>query len=236
MKLSHRFSLLTAVCLLGCNSAEAATAVAADPLEGGIFYYWTVNMGANDTTSFARHVGAWSWQDGVSAGNTIGWTHTSDWIALKLEVATMVTLRLESKADVLNPGPDPDEIIYAGGFLVPGMTIYSGWDNDEEPAGIGDITHAFNNRANNIWAEDTQYMTHVDGTGGHMVEVTMQMPAGEYTIVVGGNANSSENPGRQGYLMTVTTGAAVPEPASGGLLMLSGLGFLARRRRSKSKA
>jgi len=56
------------------------------------------------------------------------------------------------------------------------------------------------------------------------------MPAGEYTIVIGGKSISTSAEPRQGYLATLST-SAVPEPGSALAALLGGCAVLARRRK-----
>jgi hypothetical protein len=239
---------VVAAMLLGHASALAGSAIHADPLAGGINYYWTVDLGANDTATMARSVGAWSWEDQTlfQPGQTpVGWTHNSEWVALRLAVASFVTIRLENKADYATGSPSQP---FALPDLIPGVTIYSGWDNDPVPQDIADqystegpgieapSLHFFVNRGDTPWMEDTKYFTHLEPNGTHVVEMTVFMPAGEYTLALGGNASSAGDPGKQGYQLTFTSGAAVPEPASAALFLAGCLGLAARRPRRQTQA
>ena len=241
MKTCRPVALPALFFLLATRFASAGTVTHSDPQSGGIIYYWTVNLGMNDSASASRFVGAWSWQDSslFSPGETpVGWTHNSDWIALKLEVPAIVTLRLESQSNVSLQNPfNPDAV--ASPNLVPGMTVYAGWDNDPVPQAFADANnggvaadswHSYSNRGNVEWAEDMRYFTHLEPNGTHVVQVTMLMPAGEYSLAIGGNASSTDDQSRQGYLASFST-SPVPEPATGGLLILGGLATLAARRR-----
>lgn len=214
-------------------AATASSVVMADPGEEGIPYRWTVNLSGNDSASLARHVGAWSWEDEslfVEGQGTVGWTHNADWVAFHLDTAVVLTIRLERKGDVLWISPqneDPNQ--FAGNNLFPGMTLWSGWDND------GGDFHSFNNVGNVDWAEDLSYIGHQapptigDLETRHMIESTFTLGPGDYTLVIGGNSQSTANEGRQGYLATFTT-TPVPEPGSA-LLVAFGGGLCAMRRR-----
>lgn len=227
MKRIHILSAATAFIATG-PMLDASTVTRADPSPEGIGYRYTMILGEVDTASVSHHVSGWSWEDQTLFGNTsqgqttepLGWTHNSNWVALTVEVATIATFRLESKADVPNGSPaNPGQL--AGGSLIPGMTIWSGLEND------GENFHTYNNRGNIAWAEDIQYITHLEPNGTSVVTATMAMQPGDYTLVLGGNGVEDNNGVRQGYLATVSS---VPEPASALLVALGALGMLAGRR------
>jgi hypothetical protein len=189
-----------------------------------------------------RHVGAWAWEDAslFGSGDTpVGWTHNSEWVALRLEVGSFVTFRLQNAEGVPNPtSQNPDQI--APNNLYPGMTIYAGWDNDLAPQAFADLNnegvpvdnwHSYVNRADIDWAEDTSYFAHIEPNGTHVIEATMFMPAGDYTIAVGGKSISTVSEPRQGYLATFSS-SPVPEPGSFGIVVAGAvLAFSTRRRR-----
>lgn len=241
MKNTPYLLALATTAILSQQTVQAGTVSQTDPQSGGIGYRWTVSLGLDDTASLFRHVGAWAWEDGslFTTGETpVGWTHNSEWVALKLEAPALVTLRLENKAGVPSPtSQNPGAV--APDNLYPGMTIYSGWDNDLAPQAFADAHnsgapvnnwHSYVNRGNIAWAEDTQYFSHLEPNGTHAVEATMLMPAGEYTLAIGGRSLSQASEPRQGYQATFTT-APVPEPGSVALVLLGSVALLGRRRR-----
>jgi len=240
MKVAIRFISLFMMALFGGAAAEASIVSQSDPQTGGIGYRWTVTVGADDSASLVRHVGAWAWEDTslFGSGETpVGWTHNSDWVALRLEVDSYVTLRLANAAGVPNPTlQDPNAT--AGNNLYPGMTIYVGWDNDLAPQAFADANndgipvdnwHSYVNRDDIEWAEDTQYFAHLEPNGTHAVEATLFMPAGDYTIAIGGKSISTSAEPRQGYLATFET-SVVPEPSTALTALMGGLAILIRRR------
>ena len=212
-------------------SVEAGSVLFQDPVTpaGGIGYEWTVALGANDSAEFMRFVGAWSWEDNslFSPGqDPVGWTHTSDFVALTLSVPQRLTIRLERQAGVPLTG-NPAGPFASTETMNPSFTLWSGWDND------GGESHMYNNDRNISWAEDITYVGHVNNSSASVAEFSWDLPAGNYTIALGSNA-PSDDPNDQGYKATFTT--TVPEPGSA-LFLLAGLGALgSRRRRSESCA
>ena len=171
-----------------------------EPLDGGVGYAWTVTMGGKDRADAEGLVGAWSWDEDAFLSTAKGWTHTSNWIALKLTKASKVTIQLSRKLNV----PDGEGGV-GGNILFPAFTVYKNWDGD------GGDKHTYNNRGNIEWAEDLSYLTHVENNGSATsVEVTLELPAGLYSLAVGGNSPSTNREPFQGYGLTITT-----EPVEG---------------------
>jgi hypothetical protein len=236
---TYQYVGLLAAALLLCPVAHASIVSPTDPQAGGIGYRWTVTLGGSDFASVSRHVGAWAWEDAslFGAGETpVGWTHNSEWVALKLEVDSFVTFRLANAAGVPNLG---DPTGFAGNNLFPAMTIYSGWDNDLAPQAFADANndgdpvdnwHSYVNRANIDWAEDVGYFSHLEPNGTHVVEATILMSAGDYTIVLGGKSTSSVAEPRQGYSATFTS-SPVPEPGTVVIAVIGGIVVLTQRAR-----
>ncbi|MES2572688.1 MAG: PEP-CTERM sorting domain-containing protein [Verrucomicrobiota bacterium] len=245
MKKAFSLTAITLAALLGHSAVEASTVSQTDPQVGGIGYRWTVVMGINDSAALSRHVGAWAWQDSAlfDPGETpVGWTHNSEWVALKLELPSLVTLRLENVAGIPNPTSQNPSAL-APDNLYPGMTIYSGWDNDLAPQAFADANneglptnnwHSYSNRGNVDWAEDTQYFSHLEPNGTHVIEATLLMPAGDYTLAIGGQSIATGNEPRQGYLASFST-TPVPEPGSTSLALLGSLALLCKRRRQNAR-
>lgn len=196
--------------LLASVPAVAATVSNTDPVpnvttpvrDGGVGYRWTVDMGGTDQADIEGVVGAWSWDEDAFPLTARGWTHTSNWVALKLNEASVVTIRLARKENVPNPAGG-----LGGNILYPAFTLYRGWDGD------GADHHTYNNRGNVEWAEDLTYLTHAENDGvATSVEVTLELPAGEYSIALGGNSPSTSREPVQGYGATIRT-RPIEQPA-----------------------
>ena len=221
--------------LIAAFAAIMPSLVQADVVQGdpapsaGIPYFWTVTLGANESGFGVSHVGAWSWEDDSlfdpGLGEPpVGWTHTSNWVALTLLSPATFTFRLERQAGVPWPSAGDPGRVASIDSMFPSFTIWANQDND------GDDFHTYNNRGNVDWAEDLSYLDHADNSTLEAIERSWNLPAGEYTIVLGSNATATDT-NRQGYRATFTT-APVPEPTTTALVLLSlGAVFLVRRKR-----
>lgn len=215
-------SISLALCSF-CVPAGAATPILRPDI--GIPYDWSVTLGETGTDSFTGHVGAWSWDEDTFPATTRGWTHTSNWVMVTLTASARLTVRLESQAGVPWVSPsNPDPLGLAGTNLRPSFSIYSGLDTDT------DQDHTFNNRGDIAWAEDVTYLDHLDNSAAIPAERSWNLPAGAYTVSLGGNSPSTLAEGRQGYLATLST-SPIPEPSAFLLASLAAGGVVIFRRR-----
>lgn len=167
------------------------------PLDGGVRYRWTVNLAGNGSTRFWDAVGAWGWDEDGDSETERGRTEAAHWIALNLKSPSRITIRVSRKANV----DDPEALFpgdVAGSNLVPAFTLYSGWEND------GGDESTFPNRGNVPWAEDLAYIDHVE-PGESAVAGTFSLPAGRYSVALGGSSTSLLPEGRQGYEATFSS-------------------------------
>lgn len=215
-KLAGGFVMLTGLSLSG----QTIEPIAFNPV--GIPYAWGINLpiGSQVQTS-PDHVGAWSWDEDGFPSTARGWTHTSKWIKLELPQATLLTLTLSNLANVPWPTPS-DTNRMAGTNLYPSFTLYRGWDTDEGTkfdtnGATIDQEHTFNNRGNIEWAEDVIYLDHLENAASHLAERSWIVPAGQYTINLGGNSPATIAEGRQGY-QAVLRAAAPPVSISNAVL------------------
>jgi hypothetical protein len=209
--------------LVGTVSAAVFTYTAGDPVAGGIGYQHQVTLGNSSFGSFSGLVGAWSWEDNslFDAGEPpVGWTHTSNWAAVSVQSDTVLTITMERDASVPWAAAPP-ELNGLGdtASMFPSFTLFRGLDND------GDDDHTYNNRGNISWAEDIQYVDHVDNSTATSITRTYFLRAGAYTLALGSNAPSTTldpmtgepivTTNRQGYKISFSTnssGAADPVP------------------------
>lgn len=178
--------------------------------EVGIPYAWGLVMDEQSTAQTPPdHVGAWSWDEDGFPETAKGWTHTSSWVKLRLLKPSKLTLQLASLANVPWPSPEEPNRV-AGTNLFPSFSLYAGWDTDKglmtDTNGVSiDQNHNFNNRGAIDWAEDVLYLDHLDNSSAHSATRTWTLPAGDYTINLGGNSPAVVAEGRQGYQATFTT-------------------------------
>jgi hypothetical protein len=176
-------------------NTEDATSGA--PLNGGIRYAWTVNLAGNTSASFDGATGAWGWDEDGDDGTSLGRTEAATWVALDLKSPSRLTIRIERKPQAIDiralfPGDT------AGSNLRPAFTLLKGWDSD------GGDEATFSNRGNVAWAEDTDYLDHVESST-EVAEGTFELDAGLYTVVLGGNSTSLIPEERQGYGARLTS-------------------------------
>ena len=191
----------------------------AEPVEFnpvGIPYAWHIELDDQESTHIeADHVGAWSWDEDGFPATAKGWTHTSKWVKLDLTEPAVLTLKLTSAAGVPWPSNE-DPARLAGTNLFPSFSLYRGWDTDAGLMTNADGTtldqdHTFNNRGNIAWAEDVTYLDHLNNATAHEATRSWILPAGHYTINLGGNSPATVAEGRQGYHATFST---TPAPVS----------------------
>jgi hypothetical protein len=201
-------------------SASASSVEVGDANPAGISYEFTVTIGGADTATFSSHVGAWSWEDNrlFMPGETpVGWTHTSNWVALTVTQLSVFTVKLERDATVPWPSAGDPNRMASVASMYPSFTIWKGWDNDGVPpkylrivdSQAPDEGHAYNNRGNVDWAEDIEYLDHYDNSTETTISRSYVLKPGKYTMVIGSNAPANDND-RQGYKATYTTSQTIP--------------------------
>lgn len=154
----------------------------ADPAPSGISYEWTLVMNRGETVSLVNAVSAKSWLEPMNPENLKGWTHTSNWVAFQLDQDARIKITVEAQQGVVfNYADGPQVARYA---LVPALTFYSGWD---DTTSFED--HAYNN-VGNFWSTIV-YMGHnANSKSRNKITYKAKLPAGRYSIVVGGNPAS----------------------------------------------
>lgn len=159
---------------------------------GGIAYAWTVSAVGNLNAALNGIVGASSWSDPESLSADEGRTRSSSWVALRLRFPSLVTIRLSRAANI----PDPLGILpgdTGGGDLRPAFTVYSGWQES------GSDNTTYPNKSSIPWAGSLSYHSHALDDGSGSVEASIELPAGDYSIALGGIGTDGFDEGRQGY-------------------------------------
>lgn len=222
------------------SSVRAHEPEPSDPVAGGIGYSWTVPaLTPGEHAELTGHVGAFSWKDATLASQLMpggqevpadqrGWTHTSNWVAVNLPIAGLLEVTLASQSGISFVNAQ-GATVEAGDTLVPAFTLYKGWDNDASPvadpsngAAIEDW-HVYNNAGNVAWAEDLEFFANAPNPQhASSITQTFSLPAGAYTLVLGGNPEANALVRREGYSAMLAM-HSVPEPGSLGLLGWSAL-------------
>jgi hypothetical protein len=159
---------------------------------GGIAYAWTVSAVGNLNAALNGIVGASSWSDPESLSADEGRTRSSSWVALRLRFPSLVTIRLSRAANI----PDPLGILpgdTGGGDLRPAFTVYSGWQES------GSDSTTYPNKSSIPWAGSLSYHSHAIDDGSGTVEASIELPAGDHSIALGGIGTVGFDEGRQGY-------------------------------------
>ena len=175
------------------NRFETETGVST----GGIGYAWTVSSVGNLTAPLSGIVGASSWRDPRALSPGEGSTRACSWVALRLRVPSLVTIRLARAGNV----PDPLGLLpgdNGGAVLRPAFTLYSGWQES------GADQARYPNQGNLPWAPALTYITHLEDEGDGIVASSVTLSAGDYSIAFGGIGGPGFDPGRQGYQATLT--------------------------------
>ena len=208
-------TLLALSCLASGLGAAVITPTSGSPA-GSDGYTWNVSLDSsgNDTTSFSGTVGSWSWEDAsLGLGNGIGWRHQSDWIAINLPNAATVEIHMARNDEALDAK------------LFPSFTLYNNLTNTTS-------SHFFENSADLSWDTNLTHRGHLSNNSLGEVVTSYDLPAGNYTMVLGGNAVSEDTAVNVNYLANIaTTPISIPEPTTSILALLAGLGFVTRRSR-----
>jgi len=146
----------------------------------GISYEFTAHLRRKEKVGFVWYVGAKSWSEPSNPDGLKGWTHTSNWVALDLQEPAKLKVTVERQQGVVYTGATSVEVSRAE--LVPAMSLYAGWDETSDPE-----PHTFNN-AGNFWSTIQFLANQPNAKGkGKIVFKTKQLPAGKYSLVIGGN-------------------------------------------------
>ena len=191
----------------------AATAQIPAGLEG-YTHYFDLSLVNPPVTDVVGTVGSWSWEDS-RLGDDVFWRHQSDWIAFNLADPANVRFEVARHAEGDNSK------------FFPSFTLYSGFNDTADGAHFG------NNKGNVQWETDSNelsYLMHHDNSTEASAEETVFLPAGDYTLLLGGNAVAEATAVNVNYTANFTA-SPIPEPSTSLLSLLAGLAALARRKR-----
>ena len=207
-------SIISSSLLLASSQAASITPVDGNPAGGeGYTYNMVLNAANQDTSSFQGTVGSWSWEDSRLPVDNTFWRHQSDWLAVTLTEDSILRIQAERN--------DPVADIK----LFPSFTIFSGFNDTSEGAHFG------SNTGDLQWEVGSQlleYIGHHNNSVSGEIDELMDLPAGDYTILFGGNALSENDAVNVAYSMSLT---AIPEPGSSMLMLLGSFLLLGRRTR-----
>jgi len=198
MRTPLRRFVLAAVGLLTAGTGVARTHVGlptgpivgevsfADPAPAGLSYEWTVFLAKRQKVELVNAVGAKSWNEPSNPDGSKGWTHTSNWIAVELDDPGVLKIAVTYQQGVVNAAAGVAVVTRSA--LVPAVSLYDGWDETTESE-----VHTFNNTGN-FWSTVQYLGSAPNPKGKESVVYKKKLPAGRYSIVIGGNPPSLGGP------------------------------------------
>lgn len=200
--------------ILGAGAIALSTSAIAgvefaDPAEGGIGYEWTVIMPHHGSHEIVGSTGGKGSFEPSFELPDIGWTHTTDWVALELEEEAILEIEVTRQEGVYEMKVDrqtgEQSYTTSGNMLYPAFSIYNGWDDTTESE-----KGSFN-PVGNFWSTIGFKAAQFSEYGETTVIWRSRMPAGKYSINIGGvNAlycaeTDDCYKGAHGYRATFTT-------------------------------
>jgi hypothetical protein len=179
-----KFATILGASALAFSASAMADVQFADPAEGGLGYEWIVTLGHNGSHEIVGSTGGKGSYEPSFEAPDIGWTHTTDWVALELEEEAILEIKVTRQEGVYEMKVDREtgEKSYAtsGAMLYPSFSIYEGWDSTTEKE-----KGSFNPMGN-FWST----IVFKDAAFSEYGETTIvwrgRMPAGQYSVNVGG--------------------------------------------------
>jgi hypothetical protein len=159
------------------------------PSPNGIPYRWLVTP-EKTQVNFSYYVGSKSWWEPANydANPSLpGWTHNTNWIALNLKAKSWVTIEVGPAAPMpCAPPSQPaacDSTGRTGSDIYPAISLYRGYDTTSPQ------DHVFNPRGS-FWAKRLRYISSSSQSDPvtHVLKFRKLLPAGVYTINIGGAA------------------------------------------------
>jgi len=199
-------SIPSSVAKASADSTAPVSLTYTEPSPIGIPYRWNVEMNPGQHANIEYFVGAKSWWEPTNPPATPGWTHTSNWIALKLDARALVIIDVKPLAGIACTGSLSfacnQQTLVAAGDLYPAVSLYEGIDT------TSDQDHVFN-PIGNFWSTINYLDSKRNKSPNQVLRFQAKLDPGEYTIDVGGaNAFFCANgdpcfTGGQGYAVTI---------------------------------
>lgn len=175
--------------ILGASAfVLSTTAIAdvqfADPDEGGIGYEWTVSLGHHGSAEVVGSTGGKGSFEPSFEAPDIGWTHTTDWVALELEAEVILEIEMSRQEGVYEMKVDRDtgekSFATSGAMLYPAFSIYKGWDTTtvKEKGSFNPI--------GNFWSTIEFQEVVYSKFGESTIVYRAKLPAGKYSVNLGG--------------------------------------------------
>jgi hypothetical protein len=180
----YKLTSLIGASVLACSTHAIADVQFADPDEGGIGYEWTVKLGHHGSAEIIGSTGGKGSYEPSFEAPDLGWTHTTDWVALELEDDVILEIKLERQEGVYEMKVDREtgeqSFATSGAMLYPAMSIYDGWDSTTETE-----KGSFNSTGN-FWST-IQFRAVVASLHGETsIIYRAKLPAGKYSVNIGG--------------------------------------------------
>ena len=157
-----------------------------DPAPAGISYEWTVSLGKKQQVELVNFVGAKSWNQPEQPVGAKGWTHWTNWVALELDAPATVKITVSAQQGVVGLLSGVLTLTRSG--LVPALSVYEGWDDTTE-----NEVHTFNT-VGNFWSTVQYQGSAANEKAKPVVVYKRKLPAGKYSIAIGGNPPSLGGP------------------------------------------
>jgi hypothetical protein len=121
----------------------------------------------------------------------VGWTHTSNWIALEVTEKTKLKVKVSRIEGVPFVVLDAENKLFSKGYsrdkLIPGIAIYSGWDNTSCE------DHRYNPSGNVEWSTLEWMGNNLNTAQKGFVEYEIKLMPGKYSIAVGGTPKALDS-------------------------------------------
>ena len=179
-----KFATILGAGAIALSTSAIADVKFADPAEGGIGYEWTVTLGHHGSAEVVGSTGGKGSYEPSFEAPDIGWTHTTDWVALELEEEVILEIEMSRQEGVYEMKVDRDtgakSFATSGAMLYPAFSIYEGWDSTTEKE-----KGSFN-PIGNFWSTIEFKEVVYSQFGESTIVYRAKLPAGKYSVNMGG--------------------------------------------------